>query len=92
MVIAGGTALVGRVAYCRSVSQNVALRLARLAGKTATIEAIEEDYEGRVYVAVTVDDDVRGLGGLAIAGSIAGAIGTLITYLVSTAVARRWPA
>ena len=28
-----------------------------LAGKTATIEAIEQDYEGRVYLAVTVDED-----------------------------------
>lgn len=28
-----------------------------LAGKTATIEAIEQDYEGRVYLAVLVDDD-----------------------------------
>jgi len=28
-----------------------------LAGRTATIEAIEQDYEGRVYLAVTVDDD-----------------------------------
>ncbi|HEY7314936.1 MAG TPA: hypothetical protein VH643_36660 [Gemmataceae bacterium] len=28
-----------------------------LAGMTATIEAIEQDYEGRVYLAVTVDDD-----------------------------------
>jgi len=28
-----------------------------LDGKVATIEAIEEDYEGRAYVAVTVDDD-----------------------------------
>ena len=28
-----------------------------LAGRIATIEAIEEDYDGRVYVAVTVDDD-----------------------------------
>lgn len=28
-----------------------------LAGLTATIEAIEQDYEGRVYLAVTVDDD-----------------------------------
>jgi hypothetical protein len=28
-----------------------------LAGKTATIESIEEDYDGRVYLAVTVDDD-----------------------------------
>jgi hypothetical protein len=28
-----------------------------LAGKTATVEAIEEDYEGRAYLAVTVDDD-----------------------------------
>lgn len=28
-----------------------------LSGKTATIEAIEEDLEGRVYLAVLVDDD-----------------------------------
>jgi hypothetical protein len=28
-----------------------------LAGKTATVDAIEQDYEGRVYLAVTVDDD-----------------------------------
>ena len=28
-----------------------------LAGKTATIEAIEQDYEGRIYLAVLVDDD-----------------------------------
>lgn len=28
-----------------------------LAGKAATIESIEEDYEGRIYLAVVVDDD-----------------------------------
>ena len=28
-----------------------------LTGKTATVEAMEQDYEGRVYLAVTVDDD-----------------------------------
>lgn len=28
-----------------------------LEGKTATIESIEQDYEDRVYIAVTVDDD-----------------------------------
>jgi hypothetical protein len=28
-----------------------------LAGKTATIEAIEQDYEDRVHLAVVVDDD-----------------------------------
>jgi hypothetical protein len=28
-----------------------------LAGMTATVEAIEQDYEGQVYLAVTVDDD-----------------------------------
>jgi hypothetical protein len=28
-----------------------------LAGKTATVDGIEQDYEGRVYLAVTVDDD-----------------------------------
>jgi hypothetical protein len=28
-----------------------------LAGKTALVHAIEQDLEGRVYLAVTVDDD-----------------------------------
>ena len=28
-----------------------------LAGKIATVEAIEEDYEGNVHLAVVVDDD-----------------------------------
>jgi hypothetical protein len=28
-----------------------------LEGKTAVIESIEQDFEGRVYLAVTVDDD-----------------------------------
>ena len=28
-----------------------------LAGKTAVIEAIEEDYEGQVHLAVVLDDD-----------------------------------
>jgi hypothetical protein len=28
-----------------------------LEGKTATIAAIEQDYEDRIYLAVTVDDD-----------------------------------
>ena len=28
-----------------------------LAGKSATVEAIEQDYDGQVYLAVTVDDD-----------------------------------
>ena len=28
-----------------------------LENKTATITAIEQDYEGRIYLAVTVDDD-----------------------------------
>jgi hypothetical protein len=28
-----------------------------LEGRTATIEAIEQDFEDRVYLAVTVDDD-----------------------------------
>jgi hypothetical protein len=40
-----------------------------LAGRVAIIEAIEEDFEGRVHLAVTVEDDpgrdlgVRGLPG-----------------------------
>jgi hypothetical protein len=28
-----------------------------LAGMTATVEVIEQDFEGRVYLAVTVDED-----------------------------------
>jgi hypothetical protein len=28
-----------------------------LAGKTALVEAIEQDLDGRIYLAVTVDDD-----------------------------------
>jgi hypothetical protein len=28
-----------------------------LEGKTATIEAIEQDFEDRIYLAITVDDD-----------------------------------
>ena len=28
-----------------------------LAGMTATVEAVEQDFDGRVYLAVTVDDD-----------------------------------
>ena len=28
-----------------------------LAGKTATIESIEQDYESRIHLAVVVDDD-----------------------------------
>jgi hypothetical protein len=36
-----------------------------LAGMIATIESIEQDFEGRVYLAVTVDDDPgRDLGAL----------------------------
>jgi hypothetical protein len=28
-----------------------------LAGKTAVVDAIEQDFEERVYIAVTLDDD-----------------------------------
>jgi hypothetical protein len=36
-----------------------------LAGKTATVDSIEQDYDGRAYLAVTVDDDPgRDLGSL----------------------------
>jgi hypothetical protein len=28
-----------------------------LAGKAATVEAIEQDYDGHIYLAVVVDDD-----------------------------------
>jgi hypothetical protein len=28
-----------------------------LAGKAATVEAIEQDYDGQIYLAVTADDD-----------------------------------
>ena len=36
-----------------------------LAGKTAAVDSIEQDFEGRIYLAVTVDDDPgRDLGAL----------------------------
>ena len=36
-----------------------------LAGRAATVESIEQDYDGRAYLAVTVDDDPgRDLGAL----------------------------
>ena len=36
-----------------------------LAGRAATVASIEQDFEGRVYLAVTVDDDPgRDLGAL----------------------------
>jgi hypothetical protein len=36
-----------------------------LDGKTATVDGIEQDYDGRAYLAVTVDDDPgRDLGAL----------------------------
>jgi hypothetical protein len=36
-----------------------------LAGMTAAVDSIEQDFEGRVYLAVTVDDDPgRDLGAL----------------------------
>jgi hypothetical protein len=36
-----------------------------LAGMVATVEAVEQDYEGRAWLAVTVDDDPgRDLGAL----------------------------
>ncbi|MBY0523970.1 MAG: hypothetical protein K2R98_11260 [Gemmataceae bacterium] len=28
-----------------------------LQGKSATVESIEQDFEGRIYLAVTIDDD-----------------------------------
>jgi hypothetical protein len=40
-----------------------------LAGKAAFIEGIEQDYEGRIYIAVTLEDDPgRDLGGEHILG------------------------
>jgi hypothetical protein len=36
-----------------------------LAGKIATVASVEQDFEGRLYLAVTVDDDPgRDLGAL----------------------------
>jgi hypothetical protein len=36
-----------------------------LAGRAATVEAVEQDYDGQIYLAVTVDDDPgRDLGAL----------------------------
>jgi len=40
-----------------------------LAGKVAFVESIEQDYEGRIYIAVTLEDDPgRDLGGDRILG------------------------
>jgi hypothetical protein len=40
-----------------------------LAGMTATVETVEQDFDGRVYLAVTVDDDPgRDLGALRLPG------------------------
>jgi hypothetical protein len=40
----------------RPLSRADVLDLA-LGGRTATVEAIEQDFEDRIYLAVTVDDD-----------------------------------
>jgi hypothetical protein len=45
----------GRVRLCPRGRADI-LDLA-LSGKTATVDAIEQDYDGRVYLAVIVDED-----------------------------------
>jgi len=45
----------GRVRLCPRRRADI-LDMA-LSGKTATVDAIEQDYDGRVYLAVIVDDD-----------------------------------
>ena len=53
----GGTDLKPGDRVClRPLGRGDILDLA-LEGKTAVIEAIEQDFEDRVYLAVTVDDD-----------------------------------
>jgi hypothetical protein len=53
----------GRVRLCPRGRADI-LDMA-LDGKAATVESIEQDFEGRVYLAVTVDDDPgRDLGAL----------------------------
>ena len=60
----GGDVRVGDKVRLRPRAGGDILDLA-LAGRTATIESIEQDYENKVHVAVVVDDDPgRDLGAL----------------------------
>ncbi len=54
--IIGGEARVGDSVLLHPSARADAFDL-MLAGKTASIVAIQQDYEGRVYVVVTIDDD-----------------------------------
>jgi hypothetical protein len=54
--VIGGEARVGDSVLLRPSARADAFDL-MLAGKTASIVAIQQDYEERIYVVVTVDDD-----------------------------------
>ena len=54
--VPGGELRPGDVVRLRPRAGGDVLDLA-LAGKTATIESIEQDYEGKAHLAVVLDDD-----------------------------------
>ena len=60
--VAGGSALqvevreLNQASRLRPGGRSDALDIL-LRGKTATVVAVEQDYEGRVHLAVTLDDD-----------------------------------
>jgi hypothetical protein len=54
--VIGGEARVGDSVLLRPSARADAFDM-MLAGKTASIVAIQQDYEERIYVVVTVDDD-----------------------------------
>lgn len=56
IVVAGCQLRAGSVVRLRPGGRGDILDLA-LAGKTATIECIEQDYEGQIHFAVVLEDD-----------------------------------
>ena len=52
-----------------------------LAGKTATIEAIEQDYDGRAYLAVTVEGDTAALESFGLSSKYAPGFGEFLAQL-----------
>ncbi len=55
--IRGGTIVRAGDRVCLRPRRRADIMDIALDGKAAFIEAIEQDFEGRIYLAVTVDDD-----------------------------------